>query len=723
MAGLDRDEIAKLEALHSANPEGRIFTHLAEAYRKAGELARARELVERGLERHPEYSSAHVVLGRILLDQGEWAAAEGAFHRVLRLDPENRVALRSLAEIAAQSGRLADAASYYRELLLLDPADEAAAEALRAVLDAGADTAVPPAGEFPEPDSADPEPLLDWTPPLADAHPEPLDLDLSPVDNSPALPIEPLDLELGYLEAEEESAPSPLPGFEPLDLDGFGWGEPEPIDLTDAELDDDPLAEFRVDPLADMTLDPVADITLDPVLYAADDALSAVGDEEPFELSEVDPSSLVEGVAAEPVEELEAGFEDDPLAEWRLDDDPADEAVPPAGEVASEPVDLVAAEEDEGEVADWAGESFDDLAWEPPAEPMAELVPEPETGESEDLVWTTLTDAVEEPEADPADDLEPATAPVEEAIWDTVADPVWEPAAEPLSTTAGVPVPPAGEVYDVDQSVVDPFGDDDFGTISLVTETMGDLYASQGLVTQAIQVYKELLVSRPGDPGLLGKIEQMERVLAGGGARIAGEQAPAPQEAAAFESSEEPLSLDEWMVEEDEPDLVQTLADAVPAAGAAGGGRTIGAYLSALIAYGQAAAPVTAPAATALVEPAEVAAAEVVAEMASSEVDDVFERDAEAAAGFAGAAEGLPLLGETGAEVDPEPFLLDASMVVEEEAETESPVVLGEEAVLVLDEAMVVDEEGSGAEDAGSATPLEDDDLEVFRAWLRNLKR
>ncbi|HEX7050930.1 MAG TPA: tetratricopeptide repeat protein, partial [Longimicrobiales bacterium] len=66
MTESQRDEIAKLEALYSANPDGRIFTHLAEAYRKAGDLERARETIERGLERHGSYPSAHVVHGRVL---------------------------------------------------------------------------------------------------------------------------------------------------------------------------------------------------------------------------------------------------------------------------------------------------------------------------------------------------------------------------------------------------------------------------------------------------------------------------------------------------------------------------------------------------------------------------------------------------------------------------------------------------------------------------------
>ena len=58
MADSNREEIAKLETLFAAHPEGRIFTHLAEAYRKAGELDRAREVLDTGLARHADYSSA-----------------------------------------------------------------------------------------------------------------------------------------------------------------------------------------------------------------------------------------------------------------------------------------------------------------------------------------------------------------------------------------------------------------------------------------------------------------------------------------------------------------------------------------------------------------------------------------------------------------------------------------------------------------------------------------
>lgn len=125
-----RDEIEKLEALYASNPAGRVFTHLAEAYRKAGELARAREILDGGLARHPDYPSAHVVLGRVLLDFGEEEAAVAAFRRVLELDRHNLVALRALGDLAVEAGRFEEARHYFGELILIDPADLEIAERL-----------------------------------------------------------------------------------------------------------------------------------------------------------------------------------------------------------------------------------------------------------------------------------------------------------------------------------------------------------------------------------------------------------------------------------------------------------------------------------------------------------------------------------------------------------------------------------------------------------------
>jgi tetratricopeptide (TPR) repeat protein len=150
MAESHREEIAKLESLYASNPEGRVFTHLAEAYRKAGELERARDIVEQGLARHADYASAHVVLGRVLTDLGREDDARAAFQRVLELDQHNLVALRSLGDLADRANDHEEALRRYRELLALDPGDDRLRETITALEGRGAETAAGMVEELPD---------------------------------------------------------------------------------------------------------------------------------------------------------------------------------------------------------------------------------------------------------------------------------------------------------------------------------------------------------------------------------------------------------------------------------------------------------------------------------------------------------------------------------------------------------------------------------------------
>src|SRR5690606_15965387 len=124
MADSHREEISKLEALYAGNPGGRVFVHLAEAYRKAGEHERARRILDEGLARHTDSASGYVVLGRVLADMQITDEAEIAFRRVLELDGGKLTALRWLGDIARQVGRNAEAAMHYRELLIRTPSNE-----------------------------------------------------------------------------------------------------------------------------------------------------------------------------------------------------------------------------------------------------------------------------------------------------------------------------------------------------------------------------------------------------------------------------------------------------------------------------------------------------------------------------------------------------------------------------------------------------------------------
>jgi tetratricopeptide (TPR) repeat protein/CheY-like chemotaxis protein len=124
MASINRDEISRLELLHAAHPEGLVFPHLADAYRRAGRYSQAEGVLTAGLRNHSDYSTAHVVLGRLRLDQGKEGEAEEAFRRVLELDPDNHVAMEYLATLSLDQGRVDEALSQTRRLARVKPTQE-----------------------------------------------------------------------------------------------------------------------------------------------------------------------------------------------------------------------------------------------------------------------------------------------------------------------------------------------------------------------------------------------------------------------------------------------------------------------------------------------------------------------------------------------------------------------------------------------------------------------
>lgn len=125
-----RAEIDKLERKQAENPGGRYFVPLANAYRRAGYVDRAIAVLRQGMAKHPEYVSAHIILGRCYTDQGKMDSAHAEFDQVLSLDPQNLVALRTLGELAADAGEVDTARRWFGQLLSVDPMNEEARRSL-----------------------------------------------------------------------------------------------------------------------------------------------------------------------------------------------------------------------------------------------------------------------------------------------------------------------------------------------------------------------------------------------------------------------------------------------------------------------------------------------------------------------------------------------------------------------------------------------------------------
>lgn len=115
------EEVRRLERHYSVNPEGLVFARLADAYRRSGRLERSLALLREGLERHPDYTTGHLIEGRTLREAGRPDEAAASFRRVLDLDAGNLVALRSLAELAAERGDMDEAHRWTDRLEQADP--------------------------------------------------------------------------------------------------------------------------------------------------------------------------------------------------------------------------------------------------------------------------------------------------------------------------------------------------------------------------------------------------------------------------------------------------------------------------------------------------------------------------------------------------------------------------------------------------------------------------
>jgi tetratricopeptide (TPR) repeat protein len=135
----ESSRIEELRRRVERDPASIAFAQLAEEYRRAGELDEAVRVAGAGLERHPDYLSARVTLGRALIALGRFDEAEPELESVVRAAPDNLAAIRALAEIhqhrdeqgsgppiahettpAPDPAPLADEGSFERALAALD---------------------------------------------------------------------------------------------------------------------------------------------------------------------------------------------------------------------------------------------------------------------------------------------------------------------------------------------------------------------------------------------------------------------------------------------------------------------------------------------------------------------------------------------------------------------------------------------------------------------------
>ena len=181
----DSPRIEELRRRVQSDPASIAFAALAEEYRRAGRFDEAIDTCNTGLVRHPSYLSAHVTLGRALIDVGRLEEARGALQYVLKLAPENLAAIRGLAEI---HDRLGEAPVQQEESAAQEPAGSAmTVEEIHA-----ASGFTRPEVQEPAPEQSGQEPALEQS--VQEPAPEQSVQELAPErsDVSDPIPFEPV---------------------------------------------------------------------------------------------------------------------------------------------------------------------------------------------------------------------------------------------------------------------------------------------------------------------------------------------------------------------------------------------------------------------------------------------------------------------------------------------------------------------------------------------------
>ncbi len=145
-------EIIKLMDKIAENPNSRLFVPLAEEYLNNDMTDEAVHVLNDGIEKHPTYVAARIMLGKIYLRKNLTFEAKLQFEHVIEINPENILAHKKLAVIYQEEGEPHRAVEAYRQILSVDPSDKESKTLLEAL-----EEEIPSAviSEEPEPISAD----------------------------------------------------------------------------------------------------------------------------------------------------------------------------------------------------------------------------------------------------------------------------------------------------------------------------------------------------------------------------------------------------------------------------------------------------------------------------------------------------------------------------------------------------------------------------------------
>ena len=117
-----RDDMLAYQALLRADPADHVnHAALAVRYLDVGQVALARQHLERAVALAPDFPDAHYNLGSVALAEGDSASAIAAYRRAIGLRPDYPEAHNNLGGVLAATGALDEALVHYRLAVRFDP--------------------------------------------------------------------------------------------------------------------------------------------------------------------------------------------------------------------------------------------------------------------------------------------------------------------------------------------------------------------------------------------------------------------------------------------------------------------------------------------------------------------------------------------------------------------------------------------------------------------------
>lgn len=118
------DRIGKCQKILDGDPNSQIFAALADAFRKKGMADKALDVCKKGLEIHPDYASAYIVLTKIFIGQGNFAEADHQLQKAIDVGGRTRAVDLLQSEILLKLGHKEKARAILDKLHKSDPMNE-----------------------------------------------------------------------------------------------------------------------------------------------------------------------------------------------------------------------------------------------------------------------------------------------------------------------------------------------------------------------------------------------------------------------------------------------------------------------------------------------------------------------------------------------------------------------------------------------------------------------